>query len=60
MPITIEGVKLYTIPETAELLRVHERTIRNYINEGKLHSRRIGRPIYVSDDHIKEFLKGTK
>ncbi|MCZ8162912.1 MAG: helix-turn-helix domain-containing protein [Microcystis sp. LE19-196.1B] len=57
MPTVIEGIKFYTVPETAEALRVTPQTIRSYIKEGKLKSQRIGRPILITENNLREFLK---
>jgi excisionase family DNA binding protein len=57
MPTVIEGIKFYTIPETAEALRVTPQTIRAWIKQGKIKSQRIGRPILITEDNIREFLK---
>ena len=43
MSTVIEGIKFYTIPETAEVLRVTPQTVRSYIKKGKIKSHRIGR-----------------
>jgi excisionase family DNA binding protein len=57
MPKTIQGITLYTIPETAEELGVCVSTIRNYLRSGKLTGTRIGRPIFITDKDIKRLLK---
>ena len=57
MPTIIEGIKFYTIPETAEALNVTPQTIRTYIKQGKIKSQRIGRPILITENNLKEFLK---
>jgi len=44
MSTIIEGIKFYTIPETAEALKVTPQTIRAYIKKGRIKSQRIGRP----------------
>ncbi len=36
MSTIIEGIKFYTIPETAKALRVTPQTIRAYIKRGRL------------------------
>ena len=36
MATVIEGIKFYTIPETAKALRVTPQTIRAWIKQGKL------------------------
>ena len=57
MSTTIEGIKFYTIPETAQALRVTPQTIRAWIKQGKLKGQRIGRPILITESNLKEFLK---
>jgi excisionase family DNA binding protein len=57
MSVEIEGIKFYTIPETAKALRVTPQTVRSYIKRGKLKSQRIGRPILITDKNLKEFLE---
>jgi len=60
MSVEIEGIKFYTIPETAKALRVTPQTVRSYIKRGKLKSQRIGRPILITDKNLKEFLEVQK
>jgi excisionase family DNA binding protein len=57
MSIEIEGIKFYTIPETAKALRVTPQTIRAYIKKGKLKGQRVGVPILIKAKDLKEFLE---
>ena len=57
MPTIIQGIKFYTIPEAAAALKVTPQTIRNYINQGKIKSQRIGKPIYITEKNLMDFLK---
>lgn len=57
MPTEIEGIKFHTVPEVAKVLRITPQTVRAYIREGKLKAQRIGRPIYVTDKNLREFLQ---
>jgi excisionase family DNA binding protein len=58
--IIIEGVKLYTYEETAQLLKVSKRTVQTYYWQGKITGRKIGRRIYILAESITEFIrKGT-
>jgi len=57
MPTVIEGIKFYTIPETAKALHVTPQTIRAYIKQSKIKSQRIGRPIRITESNIKQFLQ---
>lgn len=59
MATVIEGIKFYTIPEAAEVLNVTPQTIRAYIKQGKLKGQRIGRPILITENNLKEFLQAT-
>ena len=59
MATEIEGIKFYTIPETAEALKVTPQTVRAYIKQGKLKGQRIGRPILITENNLKEFLQAT-
>jgi excisionase family DNA binding protein len=56
MPTTIEGIKFYTIPETAQALKVTPQTVRAWIKKGKIKSQRIGRPILITQSNLKDFL----
>jgi len=55
MPLQIQGVKLYTIKETAKAFRCHHNTIRRYLRTGELQGHRIGRSIYITEEQIKDF-----
>lgn len=57
MPTEIQGIKFYTVPETAQALKVTPQTIRAWIKEGKLRSQRIGRPILITENNLREFLQ---
>lgn len=56
MPTVIENIKFYTIPETAKALKVTPQTIRAWIKQGRIKSQRIGRPILIKENNLKEFL----
>jgi len=60
MPTEIQGIKFYTIPETAQALRVTPQTIRAWIKQGKIKSQRIGRPILITENNLLEFLQAKK
>jgi excisionase family DNA binding protein len=59
MATVIEGIKFYTIPETAKALNVTAQTIRAYIKQGRLKSQRIGRPIFITESNLRDFLQAT-
>ena len=60
MPTLIEGIRFYTIPDTAKALQVTPQTIRAWIKQGKIKSQRIGRPILITENNLKEFLKVSR
>ena len=57
MPTEIEGITIYTIPETAKALKVTSQTVRTWIKQGKIKSQRIGRPIFITKNNLWEFLQ---
>lgn len=57
---TIVGMTVYTAKETAELLHVSERTIRNYIKRGNLKAQKVGGDWAITEENIKAFLNGVK
>lgn len=57
MATEIEGIKFYTILETAQVLQVTPQTIRSYIKKGRLRGQRIGWPILITENNLREFLK---
>lgn len=60
MATIIEGIKFFTVPEVAAALHVTPQTIRAYIKAGKIKSQRIGRPIYITETNVQEFLAPSK
>lgn len=57
MPRVILGIKLYTLPEVAELLGVQTYSVTKYTKERGLKSQTIGGTKYVSEENLKEFLQ---
>ncbi len=55
MPTTIQGIEFYTVPEAAKELNVTPQTVRSYIKQGKLAGKRVGRPILITAENLKEF-----
>ncbi len=48
--------KLFTLKETAKILRVSERTILRYLKSGKLKASKLGQ-WRISQDNIDKFLE---
>jgi len=55
---TIEGVKVYSLLEVSELLDITYPTVRKYVKEGKIRSRRVGRKYLVTGESVRNFLNG--
>ncbi|MFQ5792433.1 MAG: helix-turn-helix domain-containing protein [Acidobacteriota bacterium] len=48
---------LYSIRETADLLKVSTKTIRRWIESGELPAHRLGRQIRISEDDLLTFIR---
>ena len=53
-------MQLFTIPETAKLLRVGTRTVQKLKRAGKLRPVRIGRRVLFAKEAIDEFLSASQ
>jgi len=60
MPTVIEKIKFYTVQETAKALKVTPQTVRAYIKRGRIKSQRIGRPILITEESLRDFLQPSK
>ena len=50
--------KILTVPQAAEQLQVSERTVYEWLREGKLPGRKIGKVWRLSAEAINDFLRG--
>jgi len=57
MPLNVEEMTIYTVYETAELLKIHPHTVRRYIKQGKLKARKLGTGYAITAEAIKEFFR---
>ncbi len=48
-------MEIYDVPQLAKMLRVCQRTVRTYLNEGKIIGRMVGKRWLVSEDALKQF-----
>lgn len=55
--IKFENIKLYDVQETAEVLRITPQTVRQFIRHGDLKAKKIGRPYYIEESTIKEYIE---
>lgn len=49
-------VKIYTLDEVSDILKITKRTIYTYVKEGSLKASRIGRYWRVSEEQLQDFL----
>ncbi len=57
MSTTIEGIRFFTISETAKALHVTPQTVRAYIKKGRIKSQSIGRLILIRENNLKKYLQ---
>ena len=56
----MEELKIYTVKEVADLLKVSKMTVSRYIQSGKLKSSKLGRMHRIADDDLRKFLENCK
>ena len=56
----MEELRIYTVKEVADLLKVSKMTISRYIQSGKLKSSKLGRMHRIADDDLRKFLENCK
>jgi excisionase family DNA binding protein len=49
--------RLLTVPETADALKVSERTVWRWIEAGELEIYRLGRAVRIAEDELVRFLE---
>lgn len=54
--MSAEPLKIYYIPELAEVLGLHKRTVLDYCEKGKIKARKVGRRWAVSADNLRDFI----
>ena len=56
--IKLENTTAYTVKEVAEILHKTPTTVRGYIKSGELKAKKVGRPWYVTEKALEEFIGG--
>ncbi len=56
--IKLETTTAYTVQEVAEILHKRPATVRVYINNGLLKARKVGKPWYITERALEEFING--
>jgi excisionase family DNA binding protein len=54
----IMDIKLYDLKETAQILNVTERTVMNYLKDGRIKGQKIRKKWQISEDNLKRFING--
>lgn len=49
-------IKVYTLDEVADILKVTKRTLYNYVKEGKLTAVKMGKYWRVSEENLQAFI----
>ena len=60
MPIQLGDIRLYSVEELSETLKLTKVSVRAYIKQRKLKGRKVGTRWYVSEESLREFFKGTE
>lgn len=52
--------RLYTVTETAAFAQVSTKTIRRWLDDGRIPFHRLGRQLRIAEDDLLAFLKQTR
>lgn len=55
-----QQIVLHTIPETAEILKVSEKTVRRMIEARELVAYRVGQQLRINDNDLRAFLADAR
>jgi len=53
-------LKVYTLDEVAEVLKLKKVTLYNYVRSGKLLAAKFGRDYRVTEEDLRAFIEGAK
>ena len=56
MPEIIDDIKIYSLPEVADILKVSIVTLRDWIKKGKLKAKKIGKAYKVTNEELKRII----
>lgn len=60
MAVTIENKNYYTSHEVAELFHCSTRTLKRYMDAGKIEGKKLGRTWYFTQEAIDDYLNGKE
>ena len=55
MAVTIENTTFYSIHEVAELFNCSTRTLKRYLDAGKIEGRKLGRSWYFTQESVNRY-----
>lgn len=58
--MNVTEIKLFTLQEVADVLRVSRQTIYNYVTAKKLRATKYGKEYRVTEEDLQEFIKKGK
>lgn len=58
--MTADSIKLYTLQEVANILRVSRQTIYNYVTAKRLRATKYGKEYRVTEDDLQGFIKNGR
>lgn len=54
----MEKIRVYTLDEVAEILKVTKKTLYHYLKAGKLSAVKLGKAYRVTEENLQKFLDG--
>ena len=58
--LEIVGVTLYDVKDLANLLGLHEKTIRALLRTGQLEGKKLAKKWYVTEESLKRFIQSDQ
>ena len=58
--MTAENIKLYTLQEVADILRVSRQTIYNYVTAKRLRATKFGKEYRVTEQDLQDFIENGR
>lgn len=58
--IKLETTTAYTVEEVSQIIHKNCDTVRRYIKNGQLKAQKVGRPYYITERDLTEFITGEK
>jgi len=55
MPKVVGELRLYSVEELSDLLDVNQRSIRQWLRDGRIQGQKLGVKWYVSEDMLKKY-----